>query len=672
MTPAGRRSRTGAATGGRCARRSSACSGEVVLGVARGRPAGHLQLQVKLTLDIGGRGTTVGDRRESAIRGRRAGPGGETRREVGNPGCSRPRVAGGAAPVDRPQFFAAGNGNPPCSCSSSLRGSSWGDARAAARSARGVARPEARPGELPGERDVHPYHRRLRRLDPGSPRLAGGLESRDVLEPPGPEEAPWERSCQHGLREIGIPFVVAGQRLATLFLGHFAYQGEAPSRDPDRLGRELARAAEARAAVSDRVPTFARRAVEEIVAYDMALIRFLAELAERALSQAAERKEAEERLRISEQRLRLGMRAARAAFFDADLEAGELSQDPRFHGWPDLPVLVRGSPEEISAALFSPEDLPRIRETLRPLLDGSADHASVECRRNPRGGRAGWVRCAIAVVERDARGRARRLCGSATEITEWKELQERAMRAERVASVGTLVRGLSHEINNPLASLIANVSYAQRELEAAPPRVREAWTDEPDRLEDLGRALRDASEAAERIRVLVARLRTFTSGHSGESRCELRSAVENALWLTRSELAACAEVSVALPALPEIAAGPLDLAEVLANLLANAGQATGPGPNRVRVTAERRDVARVAVSISDTGTGIDPAIAPRVFDPFFSTRSVGKGAGLGLSVCLGIVRGVGGEITIDSTPGDGTVVTVVLPVAPSPGAKEPT
>jgi len=67
------------------------------------------------------------------------------------------------------------------------------------------------------------------------------------------------------------------------------------------------------------------------------------------------------------------------------------------------------------------------------------------------------------------------------------------------------------------------------------------------------------------------------------------------------------------------------------------------------------------VEVSDTGTGIDESVLPRVFDPFFSTRGVGRGKGLGLSVCLGIVRSLGGDIALRSVPGKGTTVTVVLP-----------
>lgn len=281
-------------------------------------------------------------------------------------------------------------------------------------------------------------------------------------------------------------------------------------------------------------------------------------------------------------------------------------------------------------------------------------------------GREAWVQSWRSPL-RDEAGGVTGYVGIVVDVTEQKrlrELQERAARAERLASVATLVRGVCHEVNNPLGSLLPNLSYAREQIAIACSGAPEAGASRARAcLEEVEQVLRDAFLAADRVREIVADLRTFTSGERcGETRCELRVAVDRALELASHELAPCAGVQAEIPApLPQIAASCAELAHVFASLLSNAGQATA-GENTVRIAARVRDPEHVVVEVSDTGTGIDDAVLPRVFDPFFSTRGVGRGKGLGLSICLGIVRSLGGDIALRSVPGKGTTVTVVLPV----------
>jgi len=110
----------------------------------------------------------------------------------------------------------------------------------------------------------------------------------------------------------------------------------------------------------------------------------------------------------------------------------------------------------------------------------------------------------------------------------------------------------------------------------------------------------------------------------------------------------------------------LALVQLLANLLKNAGQATGSRPNRVRVTAKPDAPGMLAIVVSDQGEGMDANALAHAFDPFFSTRSVGREIGLGLPVCLGLAQAVGGDVRLESAAGQGTAVTVLLPQASSP------
>src|SRR4029079_11425803 len=103
---------------------------------------------------------------------------------------------------------------------------------------------------------------------------------------------------------------------------------------------------------------------------------------------------------------------------------------------------------------------------------------------------------------------------------------------------------------------------------------------------------------------------------------------------------------------------------VFINLLVNAAHAIPEGhsdQNRITVRTRTDDQGRAVIEVEDTGRGMPPEVQARVFDPFFTTKSVGEGTGLGLSICHGIISGLGGQISIDSTLGQGTVVRVVLP-----------
>jgi CheY-like chemotaxis protein len=114
------------------------------------------------------------------------------------------------------------------------------------------------------------------------------------------------------------------------------------------------------------------------------------------------------------------------------------------------------------------------------------------------------------------------------------------------------------------------------------------------------------------------------------------------------------------------------LTQVFINLLINAAHAIPEGhsdDNRITVRTRTDDRGRAVVEVADTGKGMAPEVQARVFDPFFTTKDVGEGTGLGLSICHGIVSGLGGQISIDSTPGHGSVVRVVLP--PEPGDAVP-
>jgi PAS domain S-box-containing protein len=286
-------------------------------------------------------------------------------------------------------------------------------------------------------------------------------------------------------------------------------------------------------------------------------------------------------------------------------------------------------------------------------------------------GRTDWVRWEIRPW-RDAAGAVGGLILLSEVITEQREMEQRAARAERLEAIATLVRGMSHEINNPLASAITNVEYVRDELRAAPPSVAAAWSATGrDVLAEVREALEDAAQAADRVKGIVRDLAGFLPRPAGSTgRSSLRAAADQALRLARHELVSCAEVSVDLADERDLPIEEDDLVQVLASLLVNAGQATGALPNRVRIASRPLSPDRVAIDVSDTGVGMDEAVLAHVFEPFFTTRPTGRGKGLGVARCRGIVERAGGELGFRSQPGRGTTATLVLPLVAATEPRE--
>jgi PAS domain S-box-containing protein len=249
------------------------------------------------------------------------------------------------------------------------------------------------------------------------------------------------------------------------------------------------------------------------------------------------------------------------------------------------------------------------------------------------------------------------------DVSQLRDLTSRAAQAERLAATATLVRGMAHEVNSPLASVVSNLFYAREQLVSAAAVTRPASPDGPPVPGEVEQALADAAESAARIRDIVSDLRSFALGDlpARPSATTLAQGIADARRVAGQDLARCRSVQVEVQEVSDLTLPHPDLIQVLSHLLVNAGQATGPKPNDVRIEGTIRDTGHVVLRVSDTGVGMSVANAARAFEPFFTTRDIGRGHGLGLSVCLGIVQAVGGEIRLASTVGVGTTVTLVLP-----------
>jgi signal transduction histidine kinase len=317
------------------------------------------------------------------------------------------------------------------------------------------------------------------------------------------------------------------------------------------------------------------------------------------------------------------------------------------------PVPPSGEADEIGRLTFAFEEMRRaLRDKLR-----STESLNIDLERE--------VRRRTEVLEqrngelRDALEKLRRA-------------QDDLVRSEKLASMGRLVAGIAHEINNPVNAVINTIGPLEELIRSLP--------DAPD-VATIGERGREAEEmlaviqrGATRSKAIVQALHNYSRGDDEQPReVNLSRSVDDTLDLLRHRLKDVQIDKLVDPAL-RVTGFPGQIDQVVMNLVTNAAQAISgrPGGGTIRIRAQP-DGDSVVLTISDDGPGIPAEVLPRIFDPFFTTKDVGEGSGLGLSIVHGIIERHGGRISVESEPGHGARFTIRLPTqrakAASSGAR---
>jgi PAS domain S-box-containing protein len=265
---------------------------------------------------------------------------------------------------------------------------------------------------------------------------------------------------------------------------------------------------------------------------------------------------------------------------------------------------------------------------------------------------------------KDAWGEKNRALVFFRDVSE-KRLQEmHLIQTEKMSSIGVLATGIAHEINNPLTSVAGFAEALLRRFRDEPLLKADA------RLDVFEHYLEMIVRESYRCKAIIDNLLSFGRKSDGSAvKVDMNMVLQEILELLRYQSSyRRIQVDANLRQdLPRVLGDPSGLRQVCMNLLVNAHQAIN-GPGRVEVTTDRSDEATISVVIRDSGCGMAQNILDRIWEPFFTTKDVGKGVGLGLALSYNIVKRHGGEIRLESRVGEGSQFTVLLPVAEVRGA----
>jgi PAS domain S-box-containing protein len=376
-----------------------------------------------------------------------------------------------------------------------------------------------------------------------------------------------------------------------------------------------------------------------------------------------ERKLAEEAVRESAQRLELAVQSGSLGIWDRNLQDESLLWNDRMYEMYGVDRLTfQPSHSHWMERIVHPEDRPALAAAMRAALeDGSPYHTLFRAVLPD-----GTVRHLVAygMVMRDNAGRPVRIIGMNRDRTEQvkadferRRLQEERQHSEKLESLGSLAGGMAHDMNNVLAGILGTAEMLRERFPAADP---------------VARSLDSIIYASGRGRDLVRTLTDFARVGVPEPRqFDLNELLRKEVELLRhSTLQKVRVVQDLDPQLPPLLGDASALGGTIMNLAVNALDAM-PDGGTLAFRSRSTGPGRIALTVTDTGYGMSPEVVARAAEPFFTTKPVGKGTGLGLTRALGTVKAHGGTVEIQSAPGQGTCITIQLPCFQQERSEEP-
>jgi PAS domain S-box-containing protein len=362
----------------------------------------------------------------------------------------------------------------------------------------------------------------------------------------------------------------------------------------------------------------------------------------------SERKRVEEELRESRERFRELADNIKEVFWMTDPQKTQMLYVSRGYEeiWGRTCESLYASPRSWLDAVH-PEDRDRVFErALRQQVAGCYDE---EYRIVQPDGAIRWIRDRAFPV-RDESGVVYRIAGVAEDMTERKQIQEQLIQVEKLASLGTLVSGMAHEINNPAQGILGMAELIMEESD-------------PDTIKEYAK---DIVAYSQHIATVVRDFACYArpASRDGVATVDICERLTEAVKMVRrSPQFGLVDLATDFQPVPRLRARRTEIDQVFVNLISNAVQAMeGKGQLTLRT---RHKGNTVTASIDDTGCGIPKELLNKIFDPFFTTKKSGKGTGLGLSIVYKIVSGYGGTITVESQEGKGTTFIVQFPIGTS-------
>ena len=388
-------------------------------------------------------------------------------------------------------------------------------------------------------------------------------------------------------------------------------------------------------------------------------------------------KSAELRVRSSEERLQLALEGADLGLWDWNLKTGVAHYSDRYYTMLGYAVGEPGEEIKLYEKLIHPDDLQRVKEELKNYLSCNSGNWSIQYRLRKKDGNYSWILNHGKVVECDTGGIPLRAAGTHLDITltveasEDKQLLEAQLaQARKMEAIGTLAGGIAHDFNNILTAILGFSELARNGMEeGSQPRAN----------------LEKVLTAGNRAKDLVKNILTFSRTSSQlRQPVELQVLLKDVIDLMRASLPSTIEIRLHQDGgFGQILADHNQIHQILMNLCTNAAQAMGETGGLLELSLVQEQLTEEDVVgepgltvgsylhllVSDNGPGIDPAIIDRIFDPYFTTKEVGKGSGMGLAIVKGIVTSHEGVVWADSEKGKGTTFHLYFPEISAPAVE---